>query len=169
MNSLKKMYNEYFSWCHGTALPDDSLLKYGDENVTESQYKQMTERIKRMTNVNWFFVHTNVLEKFFTENVELKDNKPKNKNLTSYQKKEAISYWEQNDKVCPVCKIKTEDSNKVIDHFLPKSEYGDTQYAVVMCKDCNQKKSNNDPASLQALLIFNEKFPSMMDEYRKNN
>jgi 5-methylcytosine-specific restriction endonuclease McrA len=64
-----------------------------------------------------------------------------------------------------MCSQKFDEGDTQDDHFDPKSLYSDTRYVAVLCKSCNQKKTNNDLASASQLNTYIQTYPEKFEEW----
>lgn len=69
---------------------------------------------------------------------------------------------------CQYCGVKVGKSATTLDHVVPKSRGGKTDYTncVTCCKTCNNKKADKTPAESKMKLIQKPKKPTFLTMYR---
>lgn len=69
---------------------------------------------------------------------------------------------------CQYCGIKVGKNTTTIDHVIPRSKGGKTDYSncVTSCKDCNNVKGNRTPAEAKMTLLNKPKKPTFLMLYR---
>jgi len=70
--------------------------------------------------------------------------------------------------ICQYCGIKIGKSASTIDHVIPRSRGGKTDYfnCVTCCKSCNNKKSDKMPSEVNLRLLNKPKKPTFLTLYR---
>jgi len=74
----------------------------------------------------------------------------------------------RDDSTCQYCGIKVGKSASTIDHVIPRSRGGKTDYSncVTCCKTCNNMKGNKTPAEAKMKLINMPRKPTFFTLYR---
>jgi len=74
----------------------------------------------------------------------------------------------RDNSICQYCGVKVGKSASTIDHVIPRSRRGKTDYlnCVTCCKTCNNEKGNKTPTEAKMKLLNKPRKPTFLTLYR---